>query len=245
MRHVFVSYCHEDADFAHVLEETIGQHEFAAWRDQALSAGDDWRAEIDAGIREALAVLVILSPASIRSAYVNYEWAFARGSGIPVIPILLKPVDGGLDPRLKALKCLDFVVDAPGHWDSLIQSMRDLQDALRPTTVQTPRGAPPVLQQAVRELDSMDEDRRRAAIASLGQMDHPAITEILAEAARHPVRQVRIGAAIQLGARQDVRAIPGLLEGLRTRPLRLKVDAEPRLVPSIERKEQHRPFRPD
>jgi HEAT repeat protein len=217
MRHVFVSYCREDADFAHILEEKIRQNELGAWRDQALSAGEDWRAEIDAAIREALAAIVILSPASIRSAYVNYEWAFSRGSGIPVIPILLEAVDGALDPRLKALKCLDFTGHAAGPWDSLIQSLRDLQDALRPTTVQAPRDAPPVLKQAVRELDSMDEDRRRDAIASLAQMDHPAIAEILAEAARHPVQQVRIGAAVQLGVRQDARAIPGLLEGLRAR----------------------------
>src|SRR5215471_8111087 len=166
MRHVFISYCHEDEDFAHILEEKIRQNEFGAWRDQALSAGEDWRAEIDAGIREALAAIVILSPGSIRSAYVNYEWAFARGSGIPVIPIMRKAVDVGFDPRLKALKCLDFTDDAAGPWDSLMQSLRDLQAALYPTTVQTPRGAPPVLKQAVRELDNMDEERRRDAIAS-------------------------------------------------------------------------------
>ena len=217
MRHVFVSYCREDEDFARILEENIRQNELAAWRDQALSAGEDWRAEIDAGIRDALAAIVILSPASIRSAYVNYEWAFARGSGIPVVPILLEAVDGVLDPRLKALKCLDFTDHAARPWDSLIQSLRDLQDALRPTTVQAPRDAPPVLKQAVRELDSMEENRCRDAIASLAQMDHPAIAEILAEAARHPVQQVRIGAAVQLGVRQDARAIPYLLEVLRTR----------------------------
>jgi HEAT repeat protein len=217
MRHVFVSYCHEDADFAHILEEKIRKHEFTAWRDQALSAGEDWRAEIDAGIREALAAIVILSPASIRSAYVNYEWAFARGSGIPVIPILLEAVHSHLDPHLKALKCLDFTNCAAHPWELLIESLHDLRDALRPTTVQVPRGTPPVLKQAVRELDSMEEDRRRHAIASLAQMDHPAIAEVFAEAARHPIQQVRIGAALQLAARRDARAIPGLLEGLRTR----------------------------
>ena len=65
MGHVFVSYSREDADFAHVLEDKIRQNELVAWRDQALSAGEDWRAEIDAGIREALAAIVILSPVSI------------------------------------------------------------------------------------------------------------------------------------------------------------------------------------
>jgi HEAT repeat protein len=218
MRHIFISYCHEDEDFADVLEAKIRQNQFSAWRDQALSAGEDWRAEIDVRIREALAAIVILSPESIRSAYVNYEWAFARGSGIPVIPILRKAVDG-VDPRLKALKWFDFTADAAGPWDLLMESLHDLQAALRPTTVQVPRDAPPVLKQAIRELDSMDEDRRRDAIASLGQMDHPAIAEVLAEAARHPVQHVRIGAALQLESRQDARAIPGLLEGLRTRSI--------------------------
>ena len=215
MRHVFVSYCHEDSAFARLLEEQIGQNGFGAWRDHALRAGDDWRLEIDTAIRESLAAIVVLSPASIRSAYVNYEWAFARGSGIPVVSILLKAGGAVLDQRLAAQTILDFTEPGAGPWDALIQRLRDLQDALRPTTVQAPRDAPAPIQQAVRELDSLDSERRREAIASLGQTDHPAIVEILAEAARHPLQDVRLGAAIQLGARKDPRAIPAILEGLR------------------------------
>ncbi len=65
-------------------------------------------------------------------------------------------------------------------------------------------------------------DERQAAIDSLDQMNHPLIVEVLAEAVRHPVRQVRIGAAVHLAARQDPRAIPALLEGIRLQDERVE-----------------------
>ncbi len=218
MRHVFLSYCREDLDFAHDLENRLTLNGFTTWRDRILTAGDDWRAEIDFGIRDALAVIVVLSPVSIRSAYVNYEWAFALGSGIPVIAVLHTGIsETQLPPQLKHLRCFDFSGGTRHPWNSLIDALQTLEDDLRPTTVHIPRDASPVMERALRSLDSIDEDERQAAIQSLGQMDEPRITEILAEAVRHPVRQVRIGIARLVAARKDARAIPALVEGLRSR----------------------------
>ena len=237
MRHIFVSYCHEDSDFSHVLQEKLRQSEFVAWRDLSLNVGDDWRADIDLAIREAFAIVVVLSPASIHSAYVNYEWAFALGTGIPAIPILLRTVNADLHPRLQALKCLDFTDDNASPWDWLIQSLRDLHDALRPTTVHVPHDAPPALLKIAHALDSMDEEERRSALDSLGQVNHPLIVEILAEAARHPIQQVRIGASVHLATRRDARAVPGLLQGLRCKNEKIKPwmlgDIGPSAVPAL------------
>jgi HEAT repeat protein len=217
MRHVFLSYCRDDADFSRQVETNVRQSGFRTWRDQALRAGDDWRIEIDASIRDALAVVVIVSAASIRSAYVNYEWAFALGSGIPVLPVLLEFVDGELPPDLLVLRSLDFRNRAAPPWSALMERLREIEDALRPATVHVPRDTPPVIHEVLRSLDSMDEKERESALSSLGQMDHPGVVEILAEAARHPVKGVRTAAAVQLSKRQDPRAIPELLEALRNR----------------------------
>lgn len=205
MRHIFVSYCREDGEFSRQLETEIYQSGFRAWRDQALSAGEDWRSEIDTGVRDALAVVVLVSAASIRSAYVNYEWAFALGCGIPVVPVLLEPLEGDLPERLAVLRGVDFRNRAARPWNALTQRLREIEDALRPTTVHVPRDAPAVIHEAARALDSMDEEERAAALGSLGQMDHPAVVEILAEAARHPVKQIRTAAAVQLAQKQDPR----------------------------------------
>jgi hypothetical protein len=51
---------------------------------------------------------VILSPASVNSGYVNYEWAFALGCGIPVLPVLLEAVEYPIQSRLEGLPIIDF-----------------------------------------------------------------------------------------------------------------------------------------
>lgn len=217
MRHAFVSYSHTDPEFPRLLQDKLHEADFPTWRDLALNVGDDWRTDIDGAIRDSFATIVVLSRASIRSAYVNYEWAFALGSGVAVIPILLEAVGEELHPRLRNMSCLDFTRESARPWDSLIQALSDLQDALRPNTVHVPRDAPPALQQVAQGLDSLDEKERQAAIDTLGKMDHRLAIEVLADALRHPIKQVRLGAALRLVDCKDPRAIPELLEGLRTR----------------------------
>jgi HEAT repeat protein len=173
--------------------------------------------EIDAGIREALAVVIILSRASVNSAYVNYEWAFALGCAIPVIPIVLEALEESLHTPLPGLPSIDFTQQGARPWDSLAESLTGIQDSLRPATVHIPRGAPPAIQRAAQALDSMNRNERQSALASLAKTTHPHVVEILADATRHPIRQVRENAAAALAEMHDARAIPALLEALRTR----------------------------
>ena len=217
MRHIFVSYCHEDAAFAQTLEEKIREARFNTWRDLDLNAGDNWRTEIDEGIKDALAVIVVMSPHSSNSAYVTYEWSFALGCGIPVLPLLLNLSADQVHPRLSVLQSLDFANDLARSWNRLSESLNALADAEREFTLRVPRDAPPVVREAASALDDMDRGRRRAAIESLADMNHPAAVELLAEAVRHPIQEVRFGAAFQLGGKfHDPRALPVLIEALRS-----------------------------
>ena len=216
MRHVFVSYAREDAGFAALVADELARSEFRAWRKHASHAGGGVNGEVEIAIREALAVVAILSPVLAPSAPANYEWAFALGSGVPVLPVLLGVVEADLHPRLRTLQYLDFSNRNERPWRLLMQSLNKLESAQRPTTVHVPRDAPPVIQQAARALDSANAEERAAALASLGQMNHPAVAEVLAEAVRHPVQQVRFGAAVHLAAHRDARAVPALLDGIRT-----------------------------
>ena len=106
MQHVFISYQHEDIDFA---ENVIGRVEkagFSTWTDDKLHAGDEWREMIDIAIKNAFALIVIMTPEAKSSEYVTYEWAFAWGVGVKVIPLMLRSTQ--LHPRLEALQHLDF-----------------------------------------------------------------------------------------------------------------------------------------
>jgi HEAT repeat protein len=76
------------------------------------------------------------------------------------------------------------------------------------------RNAPAAIKQAVAELDAPDLVRRRGAVESLAQINHPMGREALAASAQHLHRDVRIHAAFMLAQFGDERAVPGLIEAL-------------------------------
>lgn len=215
MRHVFISYCHEDADFAHVLEDQLKQSGFVVWKDLELRAGDDWHVEIESAIRLASAVVLILSEKALTSEYVNFEWAFAVGGGVPVLPLLLKIKTDRLHPRLRSLQALDFSNYMLRPWDELTRSLKILANVERPFTIAVPRDAPPFIQKAARELDSMNASERIAAIELLAEIHDPSVIEVLAEVVKHPAADVRDRAAEALAKAKDLRALPAIMDAIR------------------------------
>jgi hypothetical protein len=123
MAHVFISYSHEDSDFAEVLINKIEKEGLSVWADNdKLNAGEDWRSTIDQAIKEAFVLIVVMSPAAKSSEYVTYEWAFAWGAGVKVIPVLFKPTE--LHPRLETLQYLDFTNRSFRPWDKLVRLVK-------------------------------------------------------------------------------------------------------------------------
>ncbi len=226
MRHVFLSYSHDDADFAQILKEQVNQAGFTTWKDLDLRAGDNWPAEIDEAIKGALAVVLVMSATAKVSEYVNFEWSFALGAGIPVLPLLLKTTADDLHPRLRSVQALNFSNYQLRPWEALAQRLTEIKESDRPFTVRPPRDAPPVIQEAARTLDSLNPNERSAAIETLGQMKHPAAFDVLAEALQHPVADVRLAAAITLAKSHDLRAFPGLLEAVGDKRFKELRDAE-------------------
>jgi HEAT repeat protein len=216
LAHVFISYAHVDVDFANRLKREIENADFTVWIDtERLRAGEDWRTEIDNAIRDSMALILIMSRASLNSKYVAYEWAFALGIGVKVVPVLIAQVGfGEVHPRLEVLQYLDFTHYGAGLWERLIQRLREVEDQHRPNTVRVSRDAPPAVQQAVMALDSHTPDERKAAIESLAQMNHPTAHEALVAAMQHPLREVHIDATMRLIAARyrNKQAIPSLIE---------------------------------
>jgi HEAT repeat protein len=217
MKRVFISYCHENGDFSDALRRRLEEAGIPTWQDTDLYGGQQWRAEIDLAIREALAVIVVVSPEAMQSGYVAYEWAFALGAGVNVIPVLLRAGSEPLHPALQARQCLDFSSRLARPWELLFRAVQGTGAPARNTTIHIPPGAPPVLEQAVRSLDSMDESQRNAGLDSLETMDHEAVVEVLAGAVTHPIREVRFRAGQMLLRRGDRRALPAVIEELALR----------------------------
>jgi hypothetical protein len=129
MAHIFISYKRTTANtrFVNRMSQKLREAGFEPWIDtRRLRAGEDWRDEIDQAIRDSLALIVVLSPDSITSQYVTYEWAFAFGVGVPVIPVLYRKTD--LHPRLAGIHYLDFESDKQAIWDALVERLREINE---------------------------------------------------------------------------------------------------------------------
>jgi hypothetical protein len=123
---VFISHSHNDADFAELLKLKLEKENINAWLDnERLKIGQNWREEIDEGIKTAKAIIVIVSPDSKESEYVTYEWAYAWGNGKKIFPIMLKKTQ--LHPRLESLQYLDFTNRIARPWEDLIESIRKIK----------------------------------------------------------------------------------------------------------------------
>jgi hypothetical protein len=125
MNHVFISHAREDSDFAENLENRLSQAGVKTWRDTGIRGGQDWRREIDEGIRKAFALVVIITPESKTSEYVTYEWAYGWGCGTKVIPVMLKTTS--LHPRLELLQYLDFTSRNARPWDDFLRIIREAE----------------------------------------------------------------------------------------------------------------------
>ena len=74
---VFISYSHEDKAFAKELEANLRGESIGVWMDERISSGTPWRTAIDENLEAASLVVLIISPDSMKSAYVTYEWCYA------------------------------------------------------------------------------------------------------------------------------------------------------------------------
>jgi hypothetical protein len=121
----FLSHSQDDGDFAENLKFRLDKEGFRGWIDvDILEAGVDWRQEIDDAILNSQAVILVLSPNSKSSEYVTYEWAFALGSGIRIVPLMLNATP--IHPRLEVFQYLDFTNRRARPWNRLISLLKEL-----------------------------------------------------------------------------------------------------------------------
>lgn len=213
MPHVFISYKTEDLDFADNVRSRLEKEGFSVWIDSEIAAGEEWRNAIDTAIKKSLALIVIMTPEAKASEYITYEWAFAWGIGIRVIPIMLKATE--LHPRLEALQHLDFTNLKSRPWDKLIEQVRAAPMPLRPDSVSPSHDSHPFIRQAVASLNSSSIEERLNAIQNLASVRTPDARTILIEALKHSFPDVRITAANALRNIKDSRTVPALIEALK------------------------------
>lgn len=90
MSHIFISYSRQDVEFARYLRALLENAGLRVWMDEKrLHAGSDWVSEIEAAIDTCAAFVVVMSPQSRQSEYVEIEVLHAREQQKPLFPVLL------------------------------------------------------------------------------------------------------------------------------------------------------------
>jgi hypothetical protein len=56
-----------------------------------ISAGEKWRSKIKSALNASDVFMVLLSPTSVKSAWVLFELGLAWGLGMPIIPVATHP----------------------------------------------------------------------------------------------------------------------------------------------------------
>jgi HEAT repeat protein len=153
-----------------------------------------------------------MTPDARASEYVTYEWSFALGAGVRVIPILLKHTE--LHPKLNSLHYRDFTNSRALPWSDLIRDLQNAKKILASNAVHIPEDSPPYVKNIAAKISSHKYTEREDAIYTLGENDDPKAFEILLNALKSPMRDVRACAAMALGIRKDNAAVPTLIEAL-------------------------------
>ena len=99
---VFVSYAHVAGGFVTQLLKELNDEDFEVWTDKLIGGAEDWVQAIDDAIKKCFAVIVIMTPASMSSQYVTYEWSIAMGLGLKILPIMLEQCER--HPKLEKIQ---------------------------------------------------------------------------------------------------------------------------------------------
>jgi hypothetical protein len=128
MSHIFISYSHKDGMYARKLQQYLIAQGFDAWIDDRIDYGVRWPHEIETRLRGCDAFILIMSPNSRESDWVQNELNFARDLKKAVFPLLLKgdawwhvgtmqyvDVRNGQLPPLKFIERLDEIIPRSAH----------------------------------------------------------------------------------------------------------------------------------
>lgn len=90
MGQIFISYNRSDTEYAHQLADVLEKRGFNVWIDARLDYGTQWPQELQKQLDACDALIVIMTPRSFESEWVQSELQRARRKLKPIFPLLLE-----------------------------------------------------------------------------------------------------------------------------------------------------------
>lgn len=101
---VFISHSFADTELAKRLADTLREADFQVWDATQILPGENWAESLSKALDESDAMVVLLTPNSVRSSNIAYEVAYAlgkqeyKGRLIPVVAAPSEQFDPGEIP---------------------------------------------------------------------------------------------------------------------------------------------------
>ncbi len=91
---VFISHSFADAKLAKRLADSLREADFQVWDDTQILPGENWGESLSKALDESEAMIVLLTPNSVRSSNIAYEVGYALGKQVykgRLIPVIAAP----------------------------------------------------------------------------------------------------------------------------------------------------------
>jgi hypothetical protein len=137
MKQIYLSYASRDRDSATNCRDELTRAGYRVWVNRDARAGQNWQYAVTEAIKESAVVVALLTPNSVDSIYFTYEWSFALGANVKVLPVIFRGVEAP-HPHLMLQEQFDFGAypDEAMFWK---QFVRELQRILGDNSkVETP-----------------------------------------------------------------------------------------------------------
>jgi hypothetical protein len=123
MHKIFISYSRKDIDFVRKLAGDLEKVGYDVWWDLTdLRGGDDWPRVIPVAIEESQTFVIVLSPNSVVSDWVEKEYTHALSLRKKVIPIMLQR--SSVPFALNTINYVDFTPeDYPANFNHLLTAL--------------------------------------------------------------------------------------------------------------------------
>ncbi len=95
-QHLFISYSRRDSDYAQSLTDYLQNSGFNVWIDSQIEYGDAWFRDIEQAIKSCAAFVLVMTPDSYESEWVQKEILLAKRFKKPIFPLLLKGEEFGI-----------------------------------------------------------------------------------------------------------------------------------------------------
>ncbi len=118
-RRVFISHSHQDNELVRDIARRLRDAGFETFVDfEPIASGEEFRRQVRERLSQSSVILILLTPASLRSPWIMTELGMAEALGRQVLPVTVGISNRNLPEPLKAVKTVPF--------DRLDQAIRKL-----------------------------------------------------------------------------------------------------------------------